>query len=83
MNRLKRYDEALECLDKAIEIDSNYAIAWRIRGEVLDDLKRYDEALVSYDRAIELDANYQWAWADRGGVLSLSLIHISEPTRPY
>jgi tetratricopeptide (TPR) repeat protein len=70
LNRLKRYDEALECLDKAIESDSNYARAWANRGDVLDNLKRYDEALVSYDRVIELDANYKWAWCNRGNVLS-------------
>ena len=69
LNSLERYDEALECLDKAIEGDSNYARAWANRGDVLDNLKRYDEALVSYDRAIELDANYKWAWSNRGHVL--------------
>ena len=31
LHRLERYDEALECLDKAIEIDWNYAKAWRIK----------------------------------------------------
>ncbi len=69
LNRLKRRDEALECLDKAIEIDSNYARALAYRGDVLDDLKRYDEALVSFDHAIELDSNDKWAWAMRGNVL--------------
>ena len=69
LNRLKRRDEALECLDKAIEIDSNYARALAYRGDVLDDLERYEEALVSYDRAIAIDANDQWAWAMRGNVL--------------
>jgi len=69
LNRLKRYDEALECLDKAIEIDFNYARAWANKGYVLDILKRYHEALASLDRAIELDANDQWALALRGDVL--------------
>ena len=70
LNRLKRYDEALESLDKALELDSNYAMAWANRGNVLRNLKRYDEALESYDRTLELDANYQLAWANRGSVLS-------------
>jgi tetratricopeptide (TPR) repeat protein len=69
LNSLKRYDEALECLDKAIEIDSNYKIVWHQRGEVLYHLERYDEALVSYDRAIKLDASYPRAWGNRGNVL--------------
>ncbi|MEZ2252014.1 tetratricopeptide repeat protein [Microcoleus sp.] len=69
LNRLERYDEALECLDKAIELDANYQQAWANRGNVLDNLKRYDEALASFDRAIELDANDKCAWALRGDVL--------------
>ncbi len=69
LNRLERYYEALECLDKAIKIDSNYVRAWVHKGNVLNNLKRYDEALASFDRAIELDANYHWAWVLRGDVL--------------
>ncbi|MEG4251249.1 tetratricopeptide repeat protein [Microcoleus sp. Pol10D4] len=70
LNRLKRYDEALECLDKAIESDSNYARAWANRGDVLDSLKRYDEALASLDRALELDEYDPWHWAKRGYLLN-------------
>ncbi|MEZ2319049.1 MAG: tetratricopeptide repeat protein [Microcoleus sp.] len=69
LNILKRRDEALECLDKAIEKDSNYARAWAYRGDVLDDLKRYDEALASFDRAIALDDNDKLSWRSRGNVL--------------
>ncbi|MEG4083564.1 tetratricopeptide repeat protein [Microcoleus sp. POL10_C6] len=70
LSRREWYDEALECLDKAIEIDSNYKIVWNLRGDVLKSLERYDEALVSLDKVIELDPNYQSAWAKRGDVLS-------------
>jgi len=70
LSRLERYYEALECLDKAIKIDSNYAMAWAHKGNVLDSLKRYNEALAFLDRALELDANDQWAWTLRGYVLS-------------
>ena len=70
LNKLERFDEALECSDKAIELDANDQWAWFMRGHVLDDLKRYEEALVSYGRAIELDANDRWAWVNRGNVLS-------------
>ncbi|WP_293231480.1 tetratricopeptide repeat protein [Microcoleus sp. PH2017_05_CCC_O_A] len=63
LNRLKRHDEALECLEKAIEIDSNYTRAWANKGDVLKNLKRYEEALVSFDKAIALDPSNKWAWA--------------------
>ncbi|MEG4113154.1 MULTISPECIES: tetratricopeptide repeat protein [unclassified Microcoleus] len=82
LNSLERYDEALECLDKAIESDSNYARAWAHRGDVLDNLKRYDEALVSYDRAIELDEYDPWQWAKRGYLLN-NLKHYEEALESF
>ncbi|MEG4418451.1 tetratricopeptide repeat protein [Microcoleus sp. LAD1_D5] len=82
LNKLERYDEALECLDKAIEIDSNYAMVWANRGDVLDNLKRYDEALVSYDRAIKLDENDPWHWAKRGYLLN-NLKHYEEALKSF
>jgi tetratricopeptide (TPR) repeat protein len=70
LNRLERDEEALECLEKAIEIDLNCIDAWVGRGIVLKNLERYDEALISLDKALELDANYEFAWALRGNVLN-------------
>ncbi len=69
LNRLKRRDEALECLNKAIEIDCNYARAWAYKGNVFNSLERYDEALVFYDKAIVLDDNDKLVWHWRGNVL--------------
>jgi len=82
LNSLERYDEALECLDKAIESDSNYARAWANRGDVLESLKRYDEALVSYDKAIELDEDDPWHWAKRGYLLN-NLKHYEEALESF
>ena len=82
LNSLERYDEALECLDKAIESDSNYARAWANRGDVLESLKRYDEALVSYDKAIELDEDEPWHWAKRGYLLN-NLKHYEEALESF
>ncbi|MEG3932655.1 tetratricopeptide repeat protein [Microcoleus sp. T3_B1] len=69
LNRLKHHEEALECLDKAIEKDSYDGRAWRIRGDVLDDLERYDEAVESLDKAIKIDPNNASSWRIRGYVL--------------
>ena len=66
---LERNEEALASLDKAIELDLNYAFAWAHRGWVLDDLKRYEEALASLDKAVGLDPNDAMAWAFQGLVL--------------
>ena len=52
------------------------------RGEVLDEAKRltYGDRNVSYD---EPRINHKRIGVLLGIVLELSLIHISEPTRPY
>jgi len=82
LNRLKRHDEALECLDKAIEKDSYDARAWRIRGDVLDDLERYDEAVESLDKAIKIDPNNASSWGIRGNVL-INLERYEEALESY
>ena len=76
---LERFDEALECLGKAIAIDSNYddARVWHIVGDVYYEIKRYEEALEFYDRALKLDSNDQGAWAKRGYLLN-NLKHYEE-----
>jgi tetratricopeptide (TPR) repeat protein len=70
LNRLERYDEALECLDKAIEIDSNYASNWRMRGDILDNLERYEEALISLNQAIEIKPDDAISWNNKSWCLS-------------
>ncbi len=55
---MRRFEEALECLDKAIEIEPNYAQAWANKGAVMQGLERYEEAIECFDKAIEITPNY-------------------------
>ena len=52
---LSIYDEALETIENAIQIDPYIAKCWGMKGDILGGLGRYDEALHCYDHAIELD----------------------------
>ena len=54
LNRLGKYQEAIVCLDRAIELDPNNACAHGGKGASLRSLKKYQEAIVCLDRAIEL-----------------------------
>ena len=54
LNSLGRYDEAIKCYDKAIEIDPNDADAWNNKGLALNSLGNNDEAKKCYDRSREL-----------------------------
>ena len=49
------YTGAIADLDKAIELDPNYALAYTNRGLAKAHLKQYSEAIADYDKAIELD----------------------------
>ena len=48
-------DEALNAIDRAIELDGERPAHFLLRADILHDLERLDEALDAIDRAIELD----------------------------
>ena len=63
---MKRYDDALVDLDRAIELDHERASASSSRGQAYRLMGRYDDALADFTRAIELDPSSDWNFADRG-----------------
>jgi len=62
---MKRYDELLADLNRAIELDPGDDRAITRRGYTYQLMKRYNEALADYNRAIELDPSYALAIARR------------------
>ena len=58
LEKLGRYDEAIECYNKAILLDPNNAGIWYSKGLTLTKLKRYEESIEYFDKAIELDPKY-------------------------
>lgn len=63
---LKRYKEALDAYNQAVELKPEYAEALLGQGNSLLELKRYEEALEAYDKAIQIQPNYVEAWNGRG-----------------
>jgi tetratricopeptide (TPR) repeat protein len=66
LTALERYEQALSDLDRAIELDAEYAPAWSNRGAVYQRLERYEESLEAYNQAVELAPNDVNAWNNRG-----------------
>ncbi len=65
---LKKYDEALEYLNKCIELNANNALAYNSRGKVYQNLSFFmecHEAINDYTKAIELDKNLILAYQNR------------------
>ncbi len=68
--KLGKYEEAIECFDKAIELNPNFAPAWNNKGVALAKLGKYEEAIKCYDKALEIDPNYYYAWNNKGVALA-------------
>ena len=66
---LKRYQQGLETLNRAIALDPTDAPSWSNRGNCLADLGRLEEALASYERALALNPRYAVAWNNKGNTL--------------
>jgi tetratricopeptide (TPR) repeat protein len=51
----KNYDEAFECFDKSIEIDSSLTSNYFHKANLLKELGRLEEAIKYYDIVIDKD----------------------------
>jgi len=63
---LQRYEEAINILDQALQIDSKYPEVWVRRGQALSKLQKYEEAQKSYEEALKIKSEYSQAWYERG-----------------
>ena len=59
MAGLGSYKEAIECFDKAIEIDPDDVEIWCDKGDLLKKLEKYQEALKCYNRALKIDPDFE------------------------
>ncbi|MEG4055187.1 MULTISPECIES: tetratricopeptide repeat protein [unclassified Microcoleus] len=65
----ERYKDALDCYQKALELDQGNASFFVGQGVALGNLERYEEALESFEKATDLDPESVEAWRKRGVVL--------------
>jgi tetratricopeptide (TPR) repeat protein len=65
----KRYDEAIDRLTRAGEIDSESAEVQRLLGRVYHSQRRTDEAVQAYRRAVELNEGDVWSMNNLGLML--------------
>lgn len=64
--RSRNYTEALEVLNKALELNPNAALALGWKGMALRNLGCNEEAIKSLQQAITLDPSLAWAYAELG-----------------
>ena len=69
LHRSGNYEKAVQCYDRALEIDPKGADVWNNKGVALKNLGHYDEAVQCYDRALEVDPKYARAWLNKSVAL--------------
>ena len=62
LHELKRYDEALEAIDKALVLKDNNDWSWNEKGYILYLLEEYGKSLQFFDKAIEINSTNQYAY---------------------
>lgn len=69
------YDEALETIEKAIDVAPNIAKCWGMKGDIMEAQGKYYEALRCFDRAIELDPDDDRLYKYRAGLALRAILH--------
>jgi len=54
-------EKSIECLDKALELNPNSAVAYNNKCVAYTLMKEYDKAIEAGKKAVELDPNFQLA----------------------
>lgn len=70
LNKIKRYDDAIECLSKIT--NNNLALTSLEIAKSYLGKQQYDQALNYIDRAIEIDQEYELAFYEKAKTLSLA-----------
>ncbi|NPA92874.1 MAG: tetratricopeptide repeat protein [Chloroflexi bacterium] len=68
--KAKKYDQAIQAFQKAIDLDPNDAYPWNGLGLVYEARDKYAEAIRYYQKTLEIDPKYKWTWNNLGNVYS-------------
>jgi tetratricopeptide (TPR) repeat protein len=61
--------QALQALDRSLQLNERNHAAWLWRSMALTDMGRFNEALSSYDRALDLEPESAGVWNNKGALL--------------
>ena len=67
---LREYQQALASVDRAININPNFAEAWNNKSAILWHLQKYQDAQQAVEQALEFKPKYSQAWFNQGRILS-------------
>ena len=67
---LKKFDKAIECINKAMKLNPDWYLLWYTKGKILTEINRYEESIEYLDKAFELNSAYTLALNTKGIALS-------------
>jgi tetratricopeptide (TPR) repeat protein len=62
---MSKFDDAIKCIDRAINLDPMHAAFWYNKGICQDRMGHLDRAIKSFEKAIELRPRYPEAWFNK------------------
>jgi tetratricopeptide (TPR) repeat protein len=68
-SHLKEYDKALNCMEKALDLDSRNVYAWINKGVLISTHGEFYEGIEYFDKALDLDSRNVYAWINKGTIL--------------
>ncbi|MBP0009677.1 MULTISPECIES: tetratricopeptide repeat protein [unclassified Roseofilum] len=57
---------AIAYVDRALSLNTQSAIAWAMKGDLLFKLQKFEQAIAAYDRTITVNPNDEQTWYNRG-----------------
>jgi tetratricopeptide (TPR) repeat protein len=70
LDALHKYEEAIACFDKALEIDPRGVSAWGLKAQALLGLQKYEEAILCYDKVLDINPGLPDVLNAKGELLS-------------
>jgi len=69
-NDIYKFNEAIINLNRAIELNEKFALAYANRANSYNQINNFTNSLKDAEKAIELTPNLEWAYAIKGNVLT-------------
>jgi serine/threonine protein kinase len=70
LSSLGRYEEAIQCHEKALQMKPKSNRDWICMGSCFDAQGKYNGSIACYDKAIEIDPSRIEAWYNKGAALN-------------
>lgn len=69
-DKFKRYDRAIACYDRALEVRKRDPRIWSLKGLAFHNNQQFKKAISCYNHALKVDPDNSGIWKDKGDALN-------------